>query len=98
MRRALTGRDPGWADDTHRDELREMVSRFIDGQQPRNRVATIGHDDLLTVADALEVATEVVLELSNTDLDTRCSYRHRPIVATRSAAATKLQRSTQNRR
>lgn len=86
MRRALTGRDPGWADHTHRDELREMVRRFIYGHQPRNRLAAIGHDELLTVPDALEIATEVILELSNTDLDTRCSYRHSHIVATTSAA------------
>lgn len=90
MRRALTGRDPGCADGTHRDELCEMVSRFIYGRQPRDRVAAIGHDDLLTVADALEIPTEVVLELSNTDLDTRCSYSHSQSVATTLPAATVL--------
>ena len=65
-----------------------MVSRSIDGHQARNGLTSIGHDDLPTVPDTAEIATEVVLELPNADLDSRCSYRHDHIVATTSGAAT----------
>ena len=43
-------------------------------------VAPVGDDHLLAVPHPVEVAAEVVLEVSDPDLDLRCSYRRRVIV------------------
>lgn len=60
------------------DERCEFVPvNGVDGAQASDRTAPVGHDDLDACLHLVEIATQVVLEIADTDLDsTRCGHVH----------------------
>ena len=62
------------AHDARRDQFSEMLGLMIDRGQPGYWSATIGHDYLGPLLHTIEVLAEVVLEISDPDLETRYSY------------------------
>src|SRR5690606_18874930 len=71
-----------WPDDAGLDQLGQPIGTVVESGEASDGLAAIGDDHLLALADAVEVAAEVVLEVTHADLDPRCSYVHEIIVAT----------------
>ena len=79
----LRSRTSGRMHDPALDQGGEGVGRRVERNESGDRPTPVGDDEFIAVADAMEVPTQVVLQLANPDLARRgCSYIHPVIVAT----------------